>query len=161
MAEVGTPDRPLRVAIVGAGPSGFYAAHAMLSHTDCGAWVDLIDRLPTPFGLVRGGVAPDHQKIKSVVKAYDKIAACQGFHYVGNVRLGEDVALDQLLAAYDMVMLAVGCESARPMGIPGEELLGSHSATEFVGWYNGHPDHRDRHFDLSAKAAVVVGVGNV
>ncbi len=160
MASVGTPERPLKVAIVGAGPSGFYAAQALFA-AGRAVQVDVLDRLPTPYGLVRGGVAPDHQNIKAVIRAYDKVAKCAGFRYFGNVRLGVDVSLDQLLAAYDQVVLATGCESANPLGCPGEDLLGSHSATEFVGWYNGHPDHRDREFDLSARAAVVVGVGNV
>src|SRR5262245_57970094 len=151
---------PLRVAIVGTGPSGFYAAeHLLKKHP--GVEIDLIDRLPTPFGLVRGGVAPDHQNIKAVIRAYDKTAAHEHFRFLGHVEVGTDVTLPQLLEAYDQVVLAVGCEQANPLGIPGEDLPGSHSATEFVGWYNGHPDHRHRTFDLSARAAVVVGVGNV
>jgi ferredoxin--NADP+ reductase len=160
MSGVGTAERPLRVAIVGSGPSGFYAAQHLLGGPDA-VEVDLIDRLPTPFGLVRGGVAPDHQNIKAVIRAYDKTAKLPGFRFVGNVAIGRDISLDQLLAAYDQVVLAVGCESANPLGIPGEDLPGSHSATAFVGWYNGHPDHRDLQIDLSATAAVVVGVGNV
>jgi ferredoxin/flavodoxin---NADP+ reductase len=160
MAEIGSVERPLRVAIVGAGPSGFYAAAPILASGKT-VQVDVIDRLPTPFGLVRGGVAPDHQNIKAVIRAYDKTAALPGFRFLGNVRVGTDVTLEQLLAAYDQVVLATGCESANSLGIPGEDLPGSHSATEFVAWYNGHPDHVHRQFDLSARAAVVVGVGNV
>ncbi|MEQ1568705.1 MAG: FAD-dependent oxidoreductase [Myxococcota bacterium] len=160
MSQVGTAERPLKVAVVGAGPSGFYAAAALFA-SPLVVEVDMIDRLPTPFGLVRGGVAPDHQNIKAVIRAYDKTAAHERFRFLGHVAVGTDVTLDQLLAAYDHVVLAVGCESANNLGIPGEDLPGSHSATEFVGWYNGHPDHKDRDFDLSAPAAVVVGVGNV
>lgn len=160
MAEIGTVERPWRVAVVGAGPSGFYAAAAIFA-TNRTVQLDLYDRLPTPYGLVRGGVAPDHQNIKAVIRVYDKTAKLDGFRFLGNVAVGSDVTIDQLLAAYDQVVMAVGCESANLLGIPGEDLAGSHSATEFVGWYNGHPDHVDRAFDLSATAAVVVGVGNV
>lgn len=160
MAQIGTEDRPLRVAVVGAGPSGFYAAAALFGSGKV-VNVDLIDRLPTPFGLVRGGVAPDHQNIKAVIRAYDKTAKLPGFRFFGHVNIGTDVTIPELLAAYDQVVLAVGCESANPLGVPGEELTGSHSATAFVGWYNGHPDHCDRDFDLSCTAAAVVGVGNV
>lgn len=160
MAGIGTPERPLRVAVVGAGPSGFYAAGALLGSPHV-VRVDLFDRLPAPYGLVRGGVAPDHQNIKAVTRAYERTAATEGFRFLGNVRIGQDVSLDGLLASYDQVVLAVGCESAQALGIPGEGLAGSHSATAFVGWYNGHPDHRDLAIDLSCRAAVVVGVGNV
>ncbi len=160
MGAVGTAERPLRVAIVGSGPSGFYAAQHLLGGPDT-VEVDLVDRLPTPFGLVRGGVAPDHQNIKAVIRAYDKTAKLPGFRFVGHIAIGRDLSLDELRAAYDQVVLAVGCESANPLGIPGQDLPGSHSATAFVGWYNGHPDHRDFVIDLSATAAVVVGVGNV
>jgi ferredoxin--NADP+ reductase len=160
MGSVGTSERPLRVAVVGSGPSGFYAVQALLGGSDA-VEVDVIDRLPTPFGLVRGGVAPDHQNIKAVIRAYDKTAKLPGFRFAGHVLVGRDVTLEELLAGYDQVVLAVGCESANPLGIPGEDLPGSHSATAFVGWYNGHPDHRDLDIDLSATSAVVVGVGNV
>ena len=160
-SSLGTPERPLRVAIVGAGPSGFYAANALLKSTDLVAEVDLIDRLPTPFGLVRGGVAPDHQKIKSVVKAYNKTAQDPRFRFFGNVSVGTDVTVAELQANYDQVCFAFGAESSRRLGIEGEDLDGSHSATAFVGWYNAHPDYRDLTFDLSTKAVVVVGVGNV
>lgn len=160
MAQVGSEQRPLKVAIVGSGPSGFYAAAALLQ-SSARVEVDLFDRLPTPFGLVRGGVAPDHQKIKGVVKAYDKTATLPGFRFLGNVDVGGDVSLEQLLAAYDQVVLAVGASSSRSLGLEGEALPGSHAATDFVGWYNGHPDHQRHGFDLGVQAAVVVGVGNV
>lgn len=161
MPELGTPDRPLAVAIVGAGPSGFYAAEALLKTPGLSVRVDLFDRLPTPYGLVRGGVAPDHQKIKSVAAVYERTAQDPRVRFFGGVKLGRDVTAGELASRHDAVIYAVGCESDRHMGIPGEELAGSHSATEFVGWYNGHPDHRDRTFDLTTTAVAVVGVGNV
>ncbi len=161
MPALGTPQRPLAVAIVGAGPSGFYAAEALLKAPGLTVRVDLFDRLPTPFGLVRGGVAPDHQKIKSVVSVYEKTAADLRLRFFGAVKLGRDLTAAELTACHDAVIYAVGCESDQHMGIPGEDFAGSHSATEFVGWYNGHPDHRDRRFDLGTNAVAVVGVGNV
>lgn len=161
MPELGSPDRPLSVAIVGAGPSGFYAAEALLKAPGLTVRVDLFDRLPTPFGLVRGGVAPDHQKIKSVAAVYERTASDPRIRFFGGVKLGRDFTAQELAERHDAVIYAVGCESDRRMGIPGEDLAGSHSATEFVGWYNGHPDHRDRTFDLSTGAVAVVGVGNV
>jgi ferredoxin--NADP+ reductase len=157
----GTPERPLMVAIVGSGPSGFYAANALLTEPGLAVRVDIFDRLPTPFGLVRGGVAPDHQRIKSVVAVYEKLAQDPRVRFFGNVKLGEKLLVDDLRARYDQIVYAVGTEGDRRMGIPGEELEGSFSAAEFVGWYNGHPDHRDRRFDFSGEAAAVVGMGNV
>lgn len=153
--------RPLRAVVVGSGPSGFYAAEALLKQAGIPVQVDMLDRLPTPYGLVRGGVAPDHQKIKSVALVYERIASNPAFRFFGNVRLGGDVRVEDLRELYDAVIYAVGCESDRRLGIPGEDLGGSHAATEFVGWYNGHPDHREKAFDLSCERAVVVGVGNV
>ncbi len=153
--------RPLRVAIIGSGPSGFYAAEALLKQSVPPVSVDMFDRLPTPFGLVRGGVAPDHQKIKSVIAVYEKIAASPAFRFFGNVLVGKDVSTEDLRGLYDQVVYAVGNESDRRLGIPGEDLKGSHSATSFVGWYNAHPDFRKESFDLSVESAVVVGVGNV
>jgi len=153
-------DAPLRVAVVGAGPSGFYAAEHLLRQERAVA-VDLFDRLPTPFGLVRGGVAPDHPKIKSVTRVYDKVAAHPAFRFFGNVTAGRDVTAEELRRHYHAVVWAVGAAADRALDIPGEDLAGSHTATEFVGWYNGHPDFRDRRFDLGQEAAAVVGVGNV
>jgi ferredoxin--NADP+ reductase len=121
----------------------------------------LYDRLPTPYGLVRGGVAPDHQKIKSVTKIYDRLASQPGFRFLGNVEVGRDLSREELRRSYDAVIYAVGAASDRALGIPGEELAGSHPATEFVAWYNGHPDFADCKFDLSAESVVVVGMGNV
>jgi len=161
MSQPGTPELPLSVAVVGAGPSGFYAVEALLKAPGVHVRVDLFDRLPTPYGLVRGGVAPDHQKIKSVTAVYEKTALDPRVRFFGNVKLGQDLTVADLRAHYDKIIYAVGCESDRHMEIPGENLAGSHSATEFVGWYNGHPDHRHRKFDLSCEAVAVVGVGNV
>lgn len=161
MAELGTPQRPLSVAIIGSGPSCFYAAEALLKAPDITVRVDIFDRLPTPYGLVRGGVAPDHQKIKSVADVYERTAQDPRVRFFGAVKLGRDVTVEELSARHDAVIYAVGCESDRHMGIPGEDLAGSHSATEFVGWYNCHPDHRGWTFDLSTDAVAVVGVGNV
>ena len=160
MSELGTSARPLRVAIVGSGPSGFYAAEAFVK-AGTEVRIDMFDRLPTPFGLVRGGVAPDHPKIKSVTRVYEKIAANERFRFWGNVSIGRDIAVAELRAYYDAILFACGAESDNRLGIPGEDLPGSHTATEFVAWYNGHPDYRDRVFDLSCEVAVVVGQGNV
>lgn len=150
----------LRVAIVGSGPAGFYAAEA-LQKAAPGVRIDLFDRLPTPFGLVRGGVAPDHPKIKSVTRVFDRIASQPGCRFLGHVRLGEDVSVDELRARYDVVIIAVGAETDHNLGIPGEHLAGSHAATEFVGWFNGHPDYAESVFDLSQTTAAIVGFGNV
>jgi ferredoxin--NADP+ reductase len=161
MSAPGTPDNPLRVAIVGAGPAGFYACEHVLKHEDTVAEVDLFDRLPTPYGLVRGGVAPDHPKIKSVTRVYDKTAAREGFRFFGNVKLGEDVHVEDLERHYHAIVYTFGAETDRKLGIPGEDLPGSHAATAFVGWYNAHPDYCDLEFDLSQERAVVIGNGNV
>lgn len=160
-ALLGTPERPLRVAVIGAGPSGFYAAAALLG-SDRVVEVDLFDRLPAPYGLVRGGVAPDHQKIKTVVRAYQKTARMPGFRFFGNVRVGQDVPLEVLRQHYDQLCFAVGCECSRTLGIEGEELHGSVAASDFVGWYNGHPDWCDACYDLDhVERVAVIGVGNV
>jgi ferredoxin--NADP+ reductase len=164
MASIGTSDNPLRVAIVGSGPAGFYAAGHLLkskSHPDLEVQVDVYDRLPTPWGLVRGGVAPDHPNIKAVSRVYEKTAAHPEFRFYGNVEYGTDLTHDDLLARYHAVIYAVGAQTDRRMGIPGEDLPGSWAATEFVAWYNGHPDYRDLEFDLSGERAVVIGNGNV
>lgn len=160
MSRLGTAAAPLRVAIVGAGPSGFYASEALLK-SDLVVDVDLIERLPSPFGLVRSGVAPDHPKLKQAIEVYKKIAQATGFNYTGNVTIGHDVSADELRNCYHAVIYTSGAESDRRLGIEGEDLPGSHTATEFVGWYNAHPDYRDREFDLSGKTAVIIGQGNV
>jgi len=157
----GTPERPLRVAIIGAGPTGFYTADHLLRNTQVAVEVDLFDRLPTPYGLVRLGVAPDHQKIKFVTNAFDKVAANPGFRFYGGVEFGKDVTLIDLKAHYHQIVYCTGAQTDRRMGIPGEDLSGSHPATEFVAWYNGHPDYRDCAFDLTQERVAVVGVGNV
>jgi ferredoxin--NADP+ reductase len=161
MSHPGTAENPLRVAIIGSGPAGFYAADHLLSQKTLTIAVDMIDRLPTPFGLVRGGVAPDHQKIKSVTKVYDRIAAKPGFRFFGNVNFGTDMTHADLEQHYHAVIYAVGAQTDKRLDIPGEDLPGSHAATEFVGWYNGHPDYRHLEFDLSAESVAVIGVGNV
>ena len=164
MAAIGTTEQPLRVAIVGSGPAGFYAAGHLLkskSHPDLCVQVDMFDRLPTPWGLVRAGVAPDHPNIKAVSRVYEKTADHPEFRFYGNVELGRDLSHDDLIDRYHAVIYAVGAQTDRRMGIPGEDLPGSWAATEFVAWYNGHPDYRDLEFDLSAERAVVVGNGNV
>jgi ferredoxin--NADP+ reductase len=151
----------LRVAVVGAGPAGFYAADALLRQESVPAEVDVFDRLPTPFGLVRAGVAPDHQKIKAVTAAFDKVARHPRFRFFGGVELGKHVGVDDLRRHYHQILYTTGAQTDRRMGIPGEDLAGSHPATEFVAWYNGHPDYRDLSFDLSQERVAVVGVGNV
>lgn len=160
MSVPGSPDNPLRVAIVGSGPSGFYATEALLrsGHT---VRVDIIDRLPTPFGLVRGGVSPDHPKLKQASLVYDKTAQSPEVTFLGNVMVGSDITVEELKDAYHAIIFSCGAETDRRLGIPGEDLKGSHTATEFVGWYNGHPDYRDRVFDLSQPVAVIIGQGNV
>jgi ferredoxin--NADP+ reductase len=149
---------PLRVAVVGSGPAGFYATGALLSS---GAEVDLIERLPTPWGLVRLGGAPDHPQLKTVSRAFEKISAQPGFRFLGNVEVGRDLAHDDLARLYDAVIYSYGSAADRRLGIPGEELRGSWAATEFVAWYNGHPDYQHLEFDLSGERAVVIGNGNV
>lgn len=155
---------PLRIAIIGAGPSGFYAADYLLKESQkrgLDIQIDLIEQLPTPYGLVRGGVAPDHQKIKSVTRVFDRIAADPRLCFFGHVRLGKDLSYEDLLSHYHQIVYAIGAQSDRKMGIPGEELPGSFPATEFVGWYNAHPDYRNLQFDLSVSAAAIIGNGNV
>jgi ferredoxin--NADP+ reductase len=155
------PGTSLRVAVVGSGPAGFYAAEHLLRNEEHDFEVDVFDRLPTPFGLVRAGVAPDHPKIKSVIRVYEKTAARDGFRFFGNVEVGRDLSAAELAEHYNAVIYAYGAPTDRHLGIPGEELAGSHAATEFVAWYNAHPDFADREFDLSCERAVVIGNGNV
>ncbi|MEP7224317.1 MAG: FAD-dependent oxidoreductase [Actinomycetota bacterium] len=153
--------KALRIAVVGSGPAAFYAAGHLLASEDPLAEVDVIERLPTPWGLVRLGVAPDHPNIKAVSRAFEKIAARPGFRFVGNVEVGRDVSHDELMSMYDAVIYANGAQTDRQLGIPGEDLPGSWAATELVAWYNGHPDFQDLSFDLSGERAVVIGNGNV
>jgi ferredoxin--NADP+ reductase len=151
---------PLRVAVVGSGPAGFYAAGALLD-AEVPFEVDMIERLPTPWGLVRLGVAPDHPKLKTVSRAFERIALKPGFRFLGNVEVGRDLTHQDLTQLYDAVIYAFGAQSDRRLGIPGEELPGSWSATELVAWYNGHPDFQELEFDLNVERAVVIGNGNV
>jgi ferredoxin--NADP+ reductase len=152
---------PLRVAVVGSGPAGFYAADALLKSEEPPVEVDLIDRLPTPWGLVRLGVAPDHENIKAVSRAFEKTAAKPGFRFFGNVEVGSSVSHEELLQLYDAVVYTVGAQTDRSLGVPGEDLPGSWPATAFVAWYNGHPDFQHHEFDLNTERVVVIGNGNV
>lgn len=161
MSDLGTAENPLCVAVIGSGPSGFYAADHLLKQKDFIVKIDMYDRLPTPYGLVRGGVAPDHQKIKSVTKVYEKTASHPMFSFYGNVDFGRDVTRHEMKARYHALIYAVGAQSDRRMGIPGEDMSGSHPATDFVAWYNGHPDYRDLSFDLSQERVAIIGNGNV
>ncbi len=151
----------LRIAIIGSGPAGFYAAEHMFKKCERDIHIDMFDKLPTPHGLVRSGVAPDHQKIKSVSKVFDKIALKQNFRFFGNVEYGQHIKLEDLKKYYNLIVFATGAQTDRKMGIPGEDLKGSHTATEFVAWYNAHPDYSDLEFDLSVDSVAIVGVGNV
>jgi ferredoxin--NADP+ reductase len=149
-----------RVAIVGAGPAGAFAAANLLRA--CGdVEIDLFERLPTPWGLLRGGVAPDHQEIKRLEDTFDRQTLKRGCRFLGNVEVGADISHAELMSHYSAVIYATGAQTDKSLGIPGEELPGSWAATEFVAWYNGHPDYRDLDFDLSARRAVVIGNGNV
>jgi ferredoxin--NADP+ reductase len=152
-----------KIAIVGAGPSGYFAAQALQNSAteDLTFSIDMIERLPTPWGLVRSGVAPDHPKIKTVSKVFEKIASEPNFRLFGNVELGKDLSLEDLTSRYDAVVMATGSAIGKKLGIPGEDLANSISAAQFVPWYNGHPDYADFKVDLSGKVAVVVGAGNV
>lgn len=151
---------PARVAIIGSGPAGFYTAEGLLKAAEP-CEVDLFERLPVPFGLVRYGVAPDHAKLKSVTAVFERIAQLPGFRFFGNVEVGRHVTIEQLRGAYDAVVIATGASAELRLDIPGIDLPGCHTATEFVSWYNGHPDHADRTFDLSGRHAIVMGQGNV
>jgi ferredoxin/flavodoxin---NADP+ reductase len=149
-----------RVAIVGAGPAGAFAAACLLrEHGD--TEIDLFERLPTPWGLLRGGVAPDHQEIKRLDDTFDRQTLRRGCRLLANVEVGRDLSHEDLMAHYTAVIYATGAQTDKSLGIPGEDLPGSRPATEFVAWYNGHPDFRDLEFDLSARTAVVIGNGNV
>jgi ferredoxin--NADP+ reductase len=152
---------PLRIAVVGAGPAGFYAVERLFKEKNIPIEVDMFDRLPTPYGLVRAGVAPDHQKIKSVTKVFDKLAAQPQFRFFGNVEIGQHLSVADLRRFYQAIIYTTGAQTDKNLNIPGIELKNSHAATEFVAWYNGHPDYRDCHFDLSQERVAVIGVGNV
>jgi ferredoxin/flavodoxin---NADP+ reductase len=151
---------PARIAIVGAGPAGAFTAASLLRATG-DVEIDLLERLPTPWGLLRGGVAPDHEEIKRLATTFDRQTLARGCRFLGNVEVGVDVSHAELLEHYTAVVYATGAQTDKSLGIPGEDLPGSWAATEFVGWYNGHPDYRDAEFDLSGERAVVIGNGNV
>jgi ferredoxin--NADP+ reductase len=151
----------MRIAIIGSGPAGFYAAEALLKRTDTPVDIDVFDRLPTPYGLVRGGVAPDHQKIKSVTRVFAGTAGRPSFRFLGNVQLGRDVSVEELRRHYHQIVYATGNEGDRRLGIPGEGIIRCTPASVFVGWYNGHPDYRNAKIDLSVPRVAVVGNGNV
>ena len=160
MPQLGSDQMPFRVAIVGSGPSGFYACDSLLK-SEISCQITMLERLPVPYGLVRSGVAPDHPKLKQAIQIYARIAESIDFKLLANVTVGKDLSVEELLATHHAVIFAHGAETDRKLGIPGEDLAGSHTATEFVGWYNGHPDYRDRKFDLSFERAVIIGQGNV
>lgn len=149
-----------RIAIVGAGPAGFYAAEALMK-SELPCEVDMYEQLPSPYGLVRYGVAPDHPLLKKPIQVYEKIAAEPAFRLLANVTVGRDIKVEELKELYDAVLYSFGAQSDRLMGIDGENLAGCHSATDFVGWYNGHPHFRHLQFDLSGRVAVIIGQGNV
>lgn len=161
MTKVGNDSKLLRVAIIGSGPAGFYAAEHLFKKSKDAVEVDMFDQLPTPFGLVRFGVAPDHLKIKSVTKVYERTALRPELRFWGNVEFGKHITIEDLRKHYHCVLFSSGSQSDRKMGIPGEDLLRSHAATEFVAWYNGHPDFSGHTFDLSVERVAVIGIGNV
>ena len=160
MSKLGSADNPLKVAIVGAGPSGFYAADALIN-SKLKVEVNLLEKLCAPYGLVRTGVAPDHPLIKKSIEKFALMAEPKEFNYLGNVSVGKDITVDDLKETHHAVIITMGAETDRKLGIPGEDLKGSHTATEFVAWYNGHPEYREREFDLSHETAVIIGQGNV
>jgi ferredoxin--NADP+ reductase len=159
--DMASPDQGgCHVAVVGSGPSGFYAAEALLQAIP-GVHVDMFEALPVPYGLVRSGVAPDHPKLKEVTAVFERIASAYNFRLLANVRVGADVTVEELREFYHAVIFACGAQSEKAFGVQGEALPGSHTATAFVGWYNGHPAYTDHTFDLSHDTAVIVGQGNV
>lgn len=160
MSRPGSSGYPLRVAVVGSGPSGFYAAEALLQ-SGLEVEIDLLERLPVPYGLVRFGVAPDHAKLKSVTATFDQIARDPRMRFFGHVEMGRDVTAAELSWLYHAVIVATGVDGDRRLDIPGEDLSGVHAARDFVAWYNGHPGSESMHFDLSQEVAVIVGQGNV
>src|SRR3954466_3686133 len=149
------------VAVIGSGPAGYYTAEALQKLYGDQVAIDLIDRLPVPYGLIRSGVAPDHQSIKAVYRRYEKVSLSPNVRFVGNVSIGDDVSVDELLSLYDAVVLATGAPHDRPLGIPGSDLTGVIGSAAFVGWYNGHPEFADLDPPLDVAAAAVIGNGNV
>jgi ferredoxin--NADP+ reductase len=161
-AKLADSRRPsLRIAIIGSGPAGFYSVERLFEERDLAIRVDMFDRLATPFGLVRSGVAPDHPRIKSVINYYNKLARDPRFRFFGDIEFGTEVTIDDLRRRFHVIIFACGAQADRTLGIPGEKLEGVHSARQFVAWYNGAPDYSHLHFDLSGPSAVVIGSGNV
>jgi ferredoxin--NADP+ reductase len=160
MKQLGTDERPLRVALVGAGPTGFYTADKILK-SSLSVKIDLFEQWPVPYGLVRTGVAPDKQNTKNITRLFERIAGNPSIRYLGNVKVGHDLEVEDLQRCYDVVVFTCGASSHRRLGIPGEDLPGSYSANEFVGWYNGDPNYQDLAPDLSVDTALVIGNGNV
>ena len=154
-------NKTYRVAIIGSGPAGFFAADHLFKNKEISFEIDMYDKLPNPHGLVRSGVAPDHQKIKSVIKVYDKIAENPNFRFYGLIEFGKDINIDDLKKHYHQIIFATGAQTDRRMNIPGEDLNRSFTATDFVAWYNGHPEYSDRDFDLNVEKVAIVGMGNV
>jgi ferredoxin--NADP+ reductase len=161
MSAPGTSSNPLRVAIIGSGPAGFYTVASLFKQEGLITEIDMYEKLPTPFGLVRAGVAPDHQKDKTVTRVYEKSASTTSFRFFGSVEFGRHIGFEDIRRHYHQVVFATGAQSDRGLGIPGEDAAGSHPATNFVAWYNGHPDFAGHRFDLSARSVAVVGLGNV
>ncbi len=161
MSKPGSEYNPARIAIVGAGPAGFYAAGRFFQEEDLHVQIDVFDRLPTPYGLVRAGVAPDHEKIRNVTRVFDRTASNPHFRFFGNVEYGTHVTLDDMRRCYHQVYFSTGAQVDRNLGIPGEDLPRSHSATQFVAWYNGHPDFAELQFDLTQERVAIFGIGNV
>lgn len=159
--STGNESQTIRVAVIGSGPAGFYSAEHLLKQVDRSIEVDMFEKLPVPFGLVRYGVAPDHLKIKSVTKQYERTAVSPRFRFFGNVEIGKDISIETLRQHYHQIIYTVGAQTDRHLRIPGIDLEGSHSATQFVAWYNGHPEFRHCQFDLSQESVVIIGVGNV
>lgn len=161
MSKPGSESNPARIAIVGAGPAGFYAAERFFKEEGLHVQVDVFDRLPTPYGLVRAGVAPDHEKIRNVTRVFDRTASNADFRFFGNVEYGSHIVLDDMRRYYHQVYFSTGAQVDRKLDIPGEDLPRSHSATEFVAWYNGHPDFAELEFDLTQERVAIFGIGNV
>jgi ferredoxin--NADP+ reductase len=161
MNAVNEENNLYRIAIIGSGPAGYFAAGHLFKKSDLNIEIDMYDKLPTPFGLVRSGVAPDHQTTKTVTKVYDKIASNPKFRFYGLIEYGNHITLDDLKKHYHQVLFATGAQTDRRMNIPGEDLKRSHTATEFVAWYNGHPEFTDIDFDLSVEKVAIIGMGNV
>ena len=163
MTNLGSEQNPLRVAVIGAGPSGFYAVDQLFRKKELTVTVALFEALPTPYGLLRAGVAPDHQQMKSVSKYFERMVDknSERFHYYGNVEIGKDMSIEELQNHYDAVIFSYGCSADRLTGLPGESKKNIHSAREFVAWYNGHPDYQNFEFDLSQESVAIIGQGNV